>query len=47
MEYKGVRYAFRASIVRRCRVAVYLKENEPVERTVRVRVTMRTQPLGR
>lgn len=35
MEYKGVRYALRTSIVRRrWQVAVYIEESEPVERTV-------------
>jgi hypothetical protein len=35
VEYRGIRYAVRTSIVRRkWRVAVYINENEPVERTV-------------
>jgi len=36
VEYKGIRYALRTSIVRgQWRVAVYIEESEPVERTVR------------
>ena len=35
LEYRGIRYALRTSIVRRqWRVVVYITENEPVERTV-------------
>lgn len=35
MEYRGIRYAVRTSIVRRqWRVAVYIDDNEPVERTI-------------
>ena len=35
MDYRGVRYALQTSIVRRqWKVVVYIKENEPVERTV-------------
>ena len=35
MEYRGIRYALRTSIVRRqWRVAVYIQESEPMERNV-------------
>ncbi len=36
MEYRGIRFVLRTTIVRgQWRVAVYIRENDPVERTVK------------